>query len=260
MVHGACISLWCASESRWRRFVRSEERAARRRGRGLVAVAERLQIQLGIAIALSLLVMVIVGYFHGHRFIQPILALTRGSRQVAEGKLDTRVAVTSHDELGQLGEAFNNMTGRLADLQDEVRAKERQATFGRVAIGLVHDLSHPIQNIGNSCKLIVKMFDDLEYRKSFRTTVERELAQVKRVLDDLRNIAKPLPVTVELEAGFRRTLGAFGDPMGATPRLDRLAAEGHAAQRITGGLWVADPSVWSRCSSHSMRGSCENER
>ena len=28
--------------------------------------------------------------------------------------------------------------------------------FGRIAAGLVHDLSHPIQNIGNSCKLIVR--------------------------------------------------------------------------------------------------------
>ena len=66
--------------------------------------------------------------------------------------------------------------------------------FGRIAVGLVHDLSHPIQNIGNSCKLIVKMFDDIDYRESFKRTVERELAQVKRVLDDLRNVARPLPL------------------------------------------------------------------
>ncbi|MGE0447250.1 MAG: ATP-binding protein [Vicinamibacterales bacterium] len=158
------------------------------------AVAERLQVQLGVAIAISLLVMVVVGYFHGHRFIQPILALTRGSSRVAEGHLDTRVAVTSHDELGQLGDAFNNMTARLQGLQDEVRAKERQATFGRVAIGLVHDLSHPIQNIGNSAKLMTRLYDDTEYRGVFEKTVDRELAEVRRLLDDLRNIAKPVPV------------------------------------------------------------------
>ncbi|MGE0394506.1 MAG: ATP-binding protein [Vicinamibacterales bacterium] len=158
------------------------------------AVAERLQMQLGVAIAISLLVMVIVGYFHGHRFIQPILALTRGSSRVAEGHLDTRVAVTSQDELGQLGDAFNNMTARLQGLQDEVRAKERQATFGRVAIGLVHDLSHPIQNIGNSAKLMTRLYDDTEYRGVFEKTVDRELAEVRRLLDDLRNIAKPVPV------------------------------------------------------------------
>jgi signal transduction histidine kinase len=86
------------------------------------------------------------------------------------------------------------MADRLIDLQEDVRKKERQAMFGRVSIGLVHDLSHPIQNIGNSCKLIVKMWDDLEYRENFRRTVERELTQVKRVLDDLRNVARPVPV------------------------------------------------------------------
>src|SRR6202008_2497205 len=38
------------------------------------------------------------------------------------------------------------------------------------------------------------MFDDLEYRGAFQRTVERELAEVKRVLDDLRNVARPLPL------------------------------------------------------------------
>ena len=33
-----------------------------------------------------------------------------------------------------------------------------------IAAGLVHDLSHPIQNINNNCKLILQMHDDPEYR------------------------------------------------------------------------------------------------
>jgi signal transduction histidine kinase len=86
------------------------------------------------------------------------------------------------------------MADKLVDLQEDVRKKERQALFGRIAVGLVHDLSNPIQNIGNSCKLIVKMFDDIEYRETFKRTIERELAQVKRVLDDLRHVARPVPL------------------------------------------------------------------
>jgi nitrogen fixation/metabolism regulation signal transduction histidine kinase len=132
--------------------------------------------------------------FWGRSFINPILALTAGTRGAGIGRLDERVAVASTDELGQLGDAFNNMADRLVELQEDVRKKERQAVFGRVAVGLVHDLSHPIQNIGNSCKLIVKMFDDIEYRESFKRTVEREFEQVKRVLEDLRNLAKPKPL------------------------------------------------------------------
>jgi signal transduction histidine kinase len=158
------------------------------------AIPLSLQKQLVIAIVVALGAMLLLGYVWGRSFINPILALTRGTRALAAGHLDERVAVQSADELGQLGDAFNNMADRLVELQEDVRKKERQAMFGRIAIGLVHDLSHPIQNIGNSCKLIVKMFDDTEYRESFKRTVERELAQVKRVLDDLRNVARPLPL------------------------------------------------------------------
>ena len=158
------------------------------------AIPIRLEWQLGIAIAVALFAMLTAGYFWGHRFIDPILALTRGTRALAEGRLDERVTVTSADEIGQLGLAFNNMADKLVDLQEDVRKKERQALFGRIAVGLVHDLSHPIQNIGNSCKLIVKMFDDIEYRETFKRTIERELAQVKRVLDDLRHVARPVPL------------------------------------------------------------------
>jgi signal transduction histidine kinase len=158
------------------------------------AIPIALQRQLGIAITLALLAMLAVGYFWGRSFINPILALTRGTRALAAGRLDERVVVGTTDELGQLGDAFNNMADRLVELQEDVRKKERQAVFGRVAVGLVHDLSHPIQNIGNSCKLIVKMFDDIDYRESFKRTVEREFEQVKRVLEDLRNLAKPQPL------------------------------------------------------------------
>ena len=158
------------------------------------AIPNRLQQQLVIAIGAALLAMLTVGYYWGRSFIGPILALTRGTRALASGNLDERVVVDTGDELGQLGSAFNNMADKLVELQEDVRKKERQAMFGRIAVGLVHDLSHPIQNIGNSCKLIVKMFDDLEYRENFKRTVERELAQVKRVLDDLRNVARPIPL------------------------------------------------------------------
>ncbi|HTI37589.1 MAG TPA: sensor histidine kinase [Vicinamibacterales bacterium] len=158
------------------------------------AIASRLERQLIAVIAIALLVTIIVGYVWGRSFIRRIFALTRVTRSIAEGKLETRVALSGQDEIRELGDAFNSMADRLVELQENVRKQERQAMFGRIAAGLVHDLSHPIQNIGNSCKLIVKMADDAEYRETFRRTVDREMVIVKRVLEDLRNIAKPIPL------------------------------------------------------------------
>jgi signal transduction histidine kinase len=122
------------------------------------------------------------------------------------------------------------MADRLVELQDEIRTQERQAMFGRIAAGLVHDLSHPIMTIGNSCKLIQRIYDDPEYRKTFAQTVERELASVKRVLDDLRNVANPVPLTrfpVDLNTAAREAVDALaGSAQSAEVRLDaRLAAQ-----------------------------------
>jgi signal transduction histidine kinase len=158
------------------------------------AVADQLTRQLVFIIGLALLVTVTVGYFFGRSFIRPIFALMRGTHAVAEGRLDERVTITSRDEFKQLGDAFNSMADKLVELTEDVRKKERQAMFGRMAAGLVHDLSHPIQNIGNSCKLIVRVFDDPEYRQTFTRTIDREIDTLKRVLDDLRNVARPAPV------------------------------------------------------------------
>jgi signal transduction histidine kinase len=158
------------------------------------AVTNALVRQLEITIGLALLGTIVLGWVWGRSFLQRIFALTRVTRAIAEGRMDERVTLTGQDEIRQLGDAFNSMADRLVELQEEIRKQERQAMFGRIAAGLVHDLSHPIQNIGNSCKLIQKMFEDLEYRETFKRTVERELVIIKRVLDDLRNIARPIPL------------------------------------------------------------------
>ena len=158
------------------------------------ALTAELERQLLAAITLALLVTVVVGWLWGRTFITRIFALTRATQAIAEGRMDERVRPSGRDEIRQLGDAFNSMADRLVELQEDVRKQERQAMFGRIAAGLVHDLSHPIQNIGNSCKLIIKMFDDGEYRDTFKRTVEREMVIIKRVLDDLRNIARPIPL------------------------------------------------------------------
>ena len=82
----------------------------------------------------------------------------------------------------------------LAKLQEEVKRQERQAMFGRVAAGLVHDLSHPIQNIGNSTRLLLREDVDADSRDMFRRTIERELGTLRHFMDDLRNIVKPKPI------------------------------------------------------------------
>jgi signal transduction histidine kinase len=158
------------------------------------ASATALRRQLTIAIAVALLIMIGIGLLFGRRFIAPIFILQRGTQAVAAGDLTSRVHIPSVDEFGELGSAFNSMADRLVELQEDVKRQERQAMFGRVAAGLVHDLSHPIQNIGNSTRLLMRDDLDAESRDTFHKTIDRELQTLKRFMEDLRNIVKPKPI------------------------------------------------------------------
>jgi signal transduction histidine kinase len=157
-------------------------------------LARRLEGFLVLTISLALFSTIVIASFWGRSFLRPIGDLMRGTRALSEGKLQERVEIHGQDEFAQLGEAFNLMADRLATLQADAVKQERQATFGRIAAGLVHDLAHPIQNIGNNCKLMLKMYEDPEYRATFRRMVDREFSAIKRLLEDLRNLGRPIPL------------------------------------------------------------------
>src|SRR5262245_55833452 len=133
------------------------------------ATQTQLRRQLLVTISAALLLMIVSGYALGRRaFIDPIFELKRATHDVAAaGQLDTRVNIRTGDEFEELGDAFNTMSDRLVELQEDVKRKERQAMFGRLAAGLVHDLSHPIQNIGNSTRLLLRDDVDAESRELF---------------------------------------------------------------------------------------------
>jgi len=58
----------------------------------------------------------------GAELSAPILALARGARAIGRGDLGTRVSLRRNDELGELGDAFNEMSRRLAGSVREMNA------------------------------------------------------------------------------------------------------------------------------------------
>ncbi|MGB7217820.1 MAG: sensor histidine kinase [Vicinamibacterales bacterium] len=186
------------------------------------AIGTALQRQLIVAISLGLLAMISVGYFFGRSFIRPILKLKSATQEVAKGELETRVDIQTGDEFADLGDAFNTMAGRLGQLQEDVKRQERQAMFGRIAAGIFHDLNHPVQNIGNNATLLVRPDENAEAREGYVRTIQREIATLKRFMDDLRNLSKPKPLerfALDLNSSVREIVEAMrleGDRQGIT--------------------------------------------
>jgi signal transduction histidine kinase len=193
------------------------------------ASATQLQRQLVVAISIALLGMVSVGYLFGRTFINPILSLKRATQSVASGQLTTRVDIQTGDEFSDLGDAFNTMANRLVELQEDVKRQERQAMFGRVAAGLVHDLLHPIQNVGNNARLLMRDDADAEAREESGRIVERELTTIKRFLDDLHNIVKPKPIE-RFAMDINGSVAEVIESMRTEGERNGIAVEAHYAQ------------------------------
>ena len=77
---------------------------------------------------------------------------------------------------------------------DSDRARERQDLVGHFAVRVAHDLSSPLKNIDNTCRLILQMWDDADFRDTFRRLIEREMGAVKDVLTELEWMGTPIAV------------------------------------------------------------------
>ncbi|WP_312649141.1 methyl-accepting chemotaxis protein [Aminipila sp.] len=72
---------------------------------------------VALLIALILLVVVIAIYFIATAIVKPILKITKGAQQIADGDFDVNLSINSQDEVGQLAKSFNLTIDRLINYQ-----------------------------------------------------------------------------------------------------------------------------------------------
>lgn len=86
--------------------------------------AYRTVMTISALLLVTLIIAAGTGFFAIRRVVRPIQGLAATARAITAGNLSRDVVVTSRDELGDLGNAFNTMTARLrhllADLEQRV--------------------------------------------------------------------------------------------------------------------------------------------
>ncbi len=138
-----------------------------------------------LALGFVILAAVLVSLLVQRIVYRPLADLKEGSERLAEGDLEHPIPVRSDDELGQLAESFNSMTGRLrksrAELQDwgrtleqkveeathdlqiaqaEAARGEKLASVGLLAAGIAHELNNPLTGVLTFSHLVRKQMPD----------------------------------------------------------------------------------------------------
>ena len=119
----------------------------------------------------------------------PILEVARVSREVMDRRdFSQRVARTTHDEVGQLVDAFNAMIAEVGRRTDALRlADQRKDEF---LATLAHELRNPLAPIRNALEILRRVGDHPEKSRRARDMMERQVSQMVRLVDDLLDVSR----------------------------------------------------------------------
>jgi len=111
-------------DSNWGVVVQTEEETAFR-------TANQLRDQSFKTVAIVTALAVILGTLFAGEISRPVQKLAEGARRLAGGEYGTRVSVRSHNEVGVLADAFNQMGEEIQKAIEEVRrrAEENEELF-----------------------------------------------------------------------------------------------------------------------------------
>src|SRR6266545_4313410 len=113
------------------------------------------------------------------RFWEPLRALEAGLTQVAEGDLNTEVAVQRVDEIGRLAQHFNAMT---RVLRDRAHEQGRFVAAGELLAGVAHEVNNPLMAIAAHA----------ENRLADPTIPEEQRGEMTQILRQARRATKLL--------------------------------------------------------------------
>jgi nitrogen fixation/metabolism regulation signal transduction histidine kinase len=122
-----------------------------------------------------------------------ITALVSTARKVSDGQLDARVELRGHDELAELGSAFDTMLDDLGHARAQLEYLQRVGVWQDVARRLAHEIKNPLTPIQLAVQQCVSSYKggDARYGKLLRDTgeiVEEEIAGLRRLVDTFRTL------------------------------------------------------------------------
>ncbi len=171
-----------------------------------------LAVQVVVFAALLSLVTIFIGSFMAELFTRPVLHLANVASQLRKGDFSARAKIWTHDEIGQLGQAFNAMASDLA--------KQDQAKSDIIAL-ISHQLRTPVTAVKGFVSLIMQNKDgrisDDDIKKLHLAFLENE--KLNKLITQILEVAHAdsgklaiKPVQTDL-VKFVRTAGKEFEPM-----------------------------------------------
>lgn len=130
---------------------------------------------------LSMLLAAILVYVQSRRISKPIGEINRAAQNIASGKFDKRVAVTSPDEIGQLASSFNFMA-------DSIESIER--TRSEFISDVSHELRTPMTSISGFAQGMLDGTIPAQKRDEYLRIILDESKRLTKMVNDMLEMSK----------------------------------------------------------------------
>ncbi len=173
----------------------------------------------------TLLAVLLTALWQMRRLLEPIVRLRDATRQLAQGDFGRRVSIASGDEFGDLGSAFDHMTGQLAENIRRREQTERELVASRDAAlaaarakaefvtNVSHEFRTPMTELLGATEILAQATGlDEATRTEFGTiawTGARKLARLVNDVLELGTASTWCLETVDLAATLRIAIAAM---------------------------------------------------
>ena len=163
--------------------------------RPMEAIAEAKRTLTWYMLSIAVLVIglvALISHLIGRNLTNPIKVLVDSTARVATGNLDEQCELKTHDEIGDLAAAFNQMTRDLKQSRDQLIQAERLATAGKMSASFAHEIRNPLSSMRMLAQMLMQKPEMAveKHQQSLRYILE-EIEQIDTIVKGLMDFARP---------------------------------------------------------------------
>jgi two-component system NtrC family sensor kinase len=132
----------------------------------------------------------LIAFFVRRWVSNPVNDLLNATQQVSQGNLNYSIKNLGDNEIGKLGESFNNMTKKLSEARMQLFQSDKLASLGRLAAGVAHEINNPLTGVLTYSSFLLKRTkDNPEFQEDLNIIV-RETLRSREIVKSLLDFAR----------------------------------------------------------------------